>query len=92
MIQSIGLVWLPTIQPSVAIVPKTLLRKHTDHDTIHRRCWHVSDATIRKLSSLGIEGIPAHYTPESRTFSRSRVVAKYNVANINRASTMTDEP
>jgi len=75
----------------MAIVHKALLSKHTDYDTIHRRCCHVSDETIRKLSSLGIKGIPAHCTPGSRTFCRSCVVAKSIVANINRAFTRTDD-
>ena len=92
MIKSKGLVWLPTIQPSMATVPKALLSKHTDYDTIHIRCCHVSVATIRKLSSLGIKGMPAHCTPESRTFCISCVVAISNVANINRASTKNDDP
>jgi hypothetical protein len=92
MIKSKGLVWLPTTQPSMVIVPKALLSKHMDYDTIHRRCWHVSDATIRKLSSLGIKGIHVHCTPESRTFYISCAVAKSTVANISRASTRTDDP
>jgi hypothetical protein len=92
MIKSKGLVWLPTIQPSMVTVPKALLSKHMDYDTIHRRCCHVSDATIRKLSSLGIKGIPSHCTPESRTFCRSCDVALSIFSNINRASKRSDDP
>jgi hypothetical protein len=92
MMKSKGLVWLPSIQPSMVTVPKALLSKYTDYDTIHKRCCHVSDATIRKLSSLGIKGIPAHCTPNSRTFYISYVVARSNVANINRTFTRTDDP
>ena len=76
----------------MAIVHKALLSKHTDYDTIHRRCCHVSDETIRKMSTLGIKVIPDNCTHGSRAFCISCDVAYYIVANINRASTRTDDP
>ena len=91
MIKSKGFVWLPTIQPSMVTVPKALLSKHIDCDTIHRRCCHGNDATIRNFESLRVKGIPIHCTHESRTFCRSCDVAKSTVAKINRASTRSDD-
>ena len=58
----------------------------------HRRCCHVRDETIRKMSTLGIKGIPANCTHGSRAFCRSCVVAKSSVANVNRASPRTRDP
>jgi hypothetical protein len=91
-IKSKGMVWLPTIQQSVVTVPTTLLSKHRDYDTIHRRCCHIGDETIRKKSTLGVKGILANCTYGLRAFYRSCVVAKSNVANINRESTRSNDP
>jgi len=86
------LVWLSTIKQYVVIVPTTLLSRHAYYDTIHRRCYHVSAGTIRKMSTLGIKGIPINYIHASRDFCRLCVVAKSIVANINRESTRANDP
>jgi len=63
MVRSKEIVWLPTIKPYVVLVSTTLLSKHhTIYETMHRRCCHVSDETIRKISTLGITGIHANCT------------------------------
>jgi len=85
-------VWLPTVKQSVVTVPTTLLSKQTYSDTIHRRCCHVSDKTIRKMSTLGIKGIPVNYTHGSRVLCRSCVVAKSTTYKINRGLTRIDDP
>ena len=69
----------------------TLLIKQTEYDIIRRRCWHVSDETIRNMSTLGIKGIHVNYTHGSRMFCRSCDVAKSTIANINHGSTRIDD-
>ena len=58
MIRSNGLVWLPTVKASMESLHSALLSKQIEYDTIHKRCAHVSEETIQKLSALGIKGIP----------------------------------
>ena len=92
MVKSIGLVWLPTVKQFVVTIPTTVLSKQTNYDTIYRRCCHVSDETIRKMSTLGIKCLLVHCTRGSRAFYKACVVAKSTIANINRESTRADDP
>ena len=86
------IVWLPTVKQSMVIVPASLLSKQTNYDIFHIRCCHVSDETIPKMSTLGIQGIPVYCTHGSRIFYRSCALAKSTTTNINRGSTRIDDP
>ncbi len=92
MVRSKVLVWLYTIKKYVVRVLTTLLTKHTYCKTLHRRCCHVSDETIRKTLSLGIKGMHVNCTHGSRAFCKACDVAKSIVANSNRESARVDDP
>jgi len=92
MIRSNGLVWLPTGKASMEPLRSALLSKQTDCDTIHKRCAHVSEETLKNISALGIKGIPENYCRGPRIFCRSSVVRKLTTADFNRGSTRDCDP
>jgi hypothetical protein len=92
MIRSNILVWLPTFTASSVPPSYAFLSKLTECDTIHRRCAHVSEDTIRKMSALGIKGIPKNYSLGISHFCKSCAVNKSTTSNINRVSTRDHDP
>ncbi len=55
MIRSNGVVWLPIVKAFALPPDSAFLSKQIDCDIIHKRCVHVSEDTIRKMSALGIK-------------------------------------
>ena len=92
MIRSNGLVWLPTLEADALPPTSAFLSKQNDFDIIHKRCAHVSEDTIRKMSALGIKGIPEHYPLGKNHFCTSCAVSKSTTADINRVSTRDHDP